>query len=272
MSEVLRSGVLAQGPMVRRLEAGFARGRRRAARGGREQRHDGADSRRCRCWTAAGDEVITSPFTFAATLNAILHAGATVRFADVSPADFCLDPDAVAAAIGDRTRVLMPVHLYGQAADMRRLAPLAEQNGVAIVEDAAQAVGAAFDGRPAGSFGLGCFSLYATKNVTAAEGGMITTADGAPRRPAARAAQPGHAGALPVRAGRPQLPDDRTARRRGHPAAGQVGRDHRGPHPQRRAADEGPGRTARTGPAGGRRRTDARAGTSTRCWSRPARG
>jgi dTDP-4-amino-4,6-dideoxygalactose transaminase len=179
VSEVLRSGVLAQGPMVRRLEAGFA-----AAAG---VPHAVAVNSGTTALTAAlqvldlrpGDEVITSPFTFSATLNAILHAGATVRFADVSPADFCLDPDAVAAAIGDRTRVLMPVHLYGQAADMGRLAPLAEQNGVAIVEDAAQAVGAAFDGQPVGSFGLGCFSLYATKNVTTAEGGMITTADAA---------------------------------------------------------------------------------------------
>lgn len=177
VSEVLRSGVLAQGPMVRRLEAGFA-----AAAG---VPHAVAVNSGTTALTAAvqvlglrpGDEVITSPFTFSATLNAILHAGAAVRFADVSPADFCVDPDAVAAAIGDRTRVLMPVHLYGQPADMGRLAPLAEQNGMAVVEDAAQAVGAAFDGRPVGSYGLGCFSLYATKNVTTAEGGVITTAD-----------------------------------------------------------------------------------------------
>jgi dTDP-4-amino-4,6-dideoxygalactose transaminase len=124
-----------------------------------------------------GDEVITSPFTFVATLNAILEAGATARFADIRPDDFCVDPQAVAAAIGPRTRVLMPVHLYGQTADMSKLTPLAEQHGLAMVEDAAQAVGATFEGRPAGSFGLGCFSLYATKNITTAEGGVITTDD-----------------------------------------------------------------------------------------------
>lgn len=179
VGEVLRSGVLAQGPMVRRLEAGFAR-----ITG---VPHAVAVSSGTAALAAAlqvldlrpGDEVITSPFTFGGTLNAILHSGATARFADVSPADFCVDPDAVAAAIGARTRVLLPVHLYGQPADLGRLAPLAVQNGLTVVEDAAQAIGAAFDGRPVGGAGLGCFSLYATKNVTTAEGGVITTADGA---------------------------------------------------------------------------------------------
>ncbi|MBE1466341.1 dTDP-4-amino-4,6-dideoxygalactose transaminase [Kibdelosporangium phytohabitans] len=124
-----------------------------------------------------GDEVITSPFTFVATLNAILEAGATARFADIREDDFCVDPQAVAAAVGPRTKVLMPVHLYGQTADMGALIPIAEQHGLKIVEDAAQAVGATYEGRPAGSYGLGCFSLYATKNITTAEGGVITTND-----------------------------------------------------------------------------------------------
>jgi dTDP-4-amino-4,6-dideoxygalactose transaminase len=126
-----------------------------------------------------GDEVITSPFTFVATLNAILEAGATARFADIRADDFNIDPAAVEAQIGPRTKVLMPVHLYGQMADMNALVPLAEKHGLAMVEDAAQAVGATLDGRPAGSYGLGCFSLYATKNVTTAEGGVITTSDDA---------------------------------------------------------------------------------------------
>jgi dTDP-4-amino-4,6-dideoxygalactose transaminase len=124
-----------------------------------------------------GDEVVTSPFTFVATLNAILEAGATARFADIRAEDFCLDPGSAEAATGSRTKVLMPVHLYGQMADMARLVPLAAAHGLALVEDAAQAVGASFDGRPAGSYGLGCFSLYATKNVTTAEGGVVTTDD-----------------------------------------------------------------------------------------------
>jgi dTDP-4-amino-4,6-dideoxygalactose transaminase len=175
--EVLRSGVLAQGPMVRRLEEAFA--------GITGAEHAVAVNSGTTALIAAlrvldlrpGDEVVTSPFTFIATLNAILDAGATARFVDISADDFCVDPDAVAAAIGPRTRVLMPVHLYGQPADMVRLAPLAAEHGLAVVEDAAQAVGATVGGRPAGSHGLGCFSLYATKNITTAEGGVITTDD-----------------------------------------------------------------------------------------------
>lgn len=175
VTQVLRSGVLAQGPMVRRLEEEFAR-----IAG---VPHAIAVSSGTTALVAAlqvldlepGDEVVTSPFTFVATLNAILHAGATVRFADVSSDDFCLDPDTV--EVTGRTRVLLPVHLYGQPADMGRLAPLAARHDLTIVEDAAQAIGAAFDTAPAGSYGLGCFSLYATKNVTTAEGGVVTTAD-----------------------------------------------------------------------------------------------
>ena len=177
--EVVRSGVIAQGPMVKRFEEAFAK-----VAG---VKHAVAVNNGTTALVAAiqvldlqpGDEVITSPFTFVATLNAILEAGATARFADIRADDFCIDPDAVAAAVGPRTKVLMPVHLYGQTADMGKLAPLAAEHGLAVVEDAAQAVGATFDGRPAGSFGVGCFSLYATKNVTTAEGGMVTTDDDA---------------------------------------------------------------------------------------------
>ncbi|NKQ53490.1 DegT/DnrJ/EryC1/StrS family aminotransferase [Amycolatopsis sp. K13G38] len=175
--EVLRSGVLAQGPMVARLEEGFARLTGTA--------HAVAVNSGTAALSAAlevldlqpGDEVVTSPFTFVATLNAILERGATVRFADVTREDFALDPDAVATVLGPRTKVLMPVHLYGQTADMGKLVPLAEEHGLALVEDAAQALGASFLGKPAGSFGLGCFSLYATKNVTTGEGGVITCDD-----------------------------------------------------------------------------------------------
>ncbi|ONI72644.1 aminotransferase [Actinosynnema sp. ALI-1.44] len=177
VTEVLRSGVIAQGPMVKRFEDEFAKV------AGVE--HAVAVNNGTTALVASlqvsdlrpGDEVITSPFTFVATLNAILEAGATARFADIREDDFCVDPQAVAAAVGPRTKVLMPVHLYGQTADMGALVPIAEQNGLRIVEDAAQAVGATYEGRPAGSYGLGCFSLYATKNITTAEGGVITTSD-----------------------------------------------------------------------------------------------
>lgn len=177
--EVIRSGMLAQGPMVQRLEARFAElvGTRHAV----------AVSSGTTALVAAfqlldlapGDEVITSPFTFVASLNAILEAGATARFADITLDDFCVDPDAVAAAVGPRTRALMPVHLYGQAAAMSAFAALSAQLGLHLVEDAAQAHGATVDGRGAGTFGLGCFSFYGTKNLTTGEGGMITTDDDA---------------------------------------------------------------------------------------------
>ncbi|WIX80514.1 DegT/DnrJ/EryC1/StrS family aminotransferase [Amycolatopsis carbonis] len=174
--EVLRSGAIAQGPMVKRFEDAFAHvaGTKHAI-----AVNNGTTALVASLQAldlAPGDEVITSPFTFVATLNAILEAGATVRFADIRRDDFAIDPDA-AAAITDRTKVLMPVHLYGQTADMGKLAPLAAERELRIIEDSAQAVGASFEGRAAGSYGIGCFSLYATKNVTTAEGGVITTDD-----------------------------------------------------------------------------------------------
>lgn len=177
--DTLRSGMVAQGPKVRRLEDEFA-----AMIGAR---HAVAVNNGTTALVAAlevqdlepGDEVLTSPFTFVATINAILDAGATVRFADISEADFNLDPRQVEACIKDRTKVLLPVHLYGQSADMAALMPLAERHGLGVIEDAAQSHGATFDGRGVGTFGLGCFSFYATKNLTTAEGGMITTEDDA---------------------------------------------------------------------------------------------
>ena len=168
--EVLRSGRLAQGPKVEELERRFA-----AAHG---VEHAVAVNNGTTALVAAlqalgigpGDEVITSPFSFAATLNAVLESGATARFADIAE-DFCLDPDQVESLVGERTRVLLPVHLYGLPADMPRFEELARERGAAIVEDAAQAHGARIAGRSVGSFGVGCFSFYATKNVMCGEGG-----------------------------------------------------------------------------------------------------
>ena len=175
--EVLRSGQLAQGPMVARLETSFA-----ALVG---VRHAIAVNSGTTALVASlqalgigpGQEVITSPFTFAATVNAILEAGADVRFADIGLDDFNVDPDAMRSLVGPRTAVLLPVHLYGQPAEIAAIASLADAHGLALVEDAAQAHGAEAGGRPVGSFGLGCFSFYATKNVTTGEGGVITTDD-----------------------------------------------------------------------------------------------
>ncbi len=124
-----------------------------------------------------GDEVITVGFTFNATVSAILQAGARPVFVDVRPDDFCMDPDLVEAAITSRTRAILPVHLYGLMADMDPLVAIAEQHGIALVEDAAQAHGATYRGRRAGQFGPAMFSLYATKNLMMGEGGFATTDD-----------------------------------------------------------------------------------------------
>lgn len=175
---VLRSGRLAQGPMVERLEEEFR------AWAGTE--HVVAVANGTVSLVAAlqalqlppGSEVITSPFTFVATVNAILEAGLVVRFGDIDPADFALTADSVAAVAGERTSAVLPVHLYGQPADMTALEPLARARGWALVEDAAQAHGARIGDRPVGSFGVGSFSLYATKNLPSGEGGLVTTDDG----------------------------------------------------------------------------------------------
>lgn len=126
-----------------------------------------------------GDEVITSPFTFFATASAITRCGATPVFVDIKPDTFNIDPDAVQAAITSRTRAIIPVHLFGQCADMEPLWRLATQHGLAVVEDACQAIGAEYRGRKAGVLGTtGCFSFFPTKNLGGAgDGGLITTDD-----------------------------------------------------------------------------------------------
>ena len=126
---------------------------------------------------AAGDEVITSPLTFIATAEAISQAGGRPVFADIDPASFTLDPAKVERAVTPKTRAIVPVHLYGQTADMDPLVTIAGRRGLRLVEDACQAHGALYKGRPAGSFGdAAAFSFYPTKNLSACgEGGMVTT-------------------------------------------------------------------------------------------------
>lgn len=177
--QVLRSGSIAQGPMVKRFEDAFA-----SSFGAR---HAIAVNNGTTALVAAlqvmdlepGDEVVTSPFTFVATLNAILEAGATATFGDIREDDFNLDAESAASRITPRTRVLLPVHLYGQMADMAPLAALADKHGLRILEDAAQSHGATYRGRPVGDYGMATFSFYATKNMTTGEGGIITTNDDA---------------------------------------------------------------------------------------------
>lgn len=127
----------------------------------------------------AGDEVITVPFTFVATVSAIHYTGATPVFVDIDPRTFTMDPKAIEAAITPKTKALIPVHLYGQPADMDPILEIAKRHGLVVIEDACQAHGALYKGRRAGSMGhMGCFSFYPGKNLGAyGEGGMVVTSD-----------------------------------------------------------------------------------------------
>ena len=174
---VLSSGLLSQGTKVRELEERFAdfigAPHAVATSSGTAALH--------LALLAAGvgpdDEVITVPFTFIASANSVLYTGARPIFVDVDEATFDIAVDQVEAAITPRTRAILPVSLYGQPADLPRIAEIAERHGLALVEDAAQSHGATVDGRSSGTFGIGCFSFYPTKNMTTGEGGMVTTSD-----------------------------------------------------------------------------------------------
>lgn len=125
---------------------------------------------------SAGDEVITTPMTFCATVNAIIHAGATPVLADIDPRTMNIDPMQIEARITPRTKALLPVHFAGRACNMDALVDIAARHGLKVIEDCAHAIETEYHGRRAGTFGdFGCFSFYATKNVTTGEGGMVLT-------------------------------------------------------------------------------------------------
>lgn len=173
--EVLRSGQLARGIMTDELEHRFSEligsAHAIAVSSGTTALELALGET-----VAEGAVVVTTPFTFVATINAAIRAGAKVRFVDIG-SDFNLDTAELESLDDDRTKVVVPVHLYGQPCDMSAITDIARRRGWTVVEDAAQAVGARWDNKPVGSFGIGCFSLYATKNVTTGEGGIITTDD-----------------------------------------------------------------------------------------------
>jgi dTDP-4-amino-4,6-dideoxygalactose transaminase len=126
-----------------------------------------------------GDEVVTTPYTFFATAGAIARVGARPVFVDIDPVSYNIDPNQIEAKLTARTRAVIPVHLYGQMADMDAVMTIAKPRGLAVIEDAAQAIGAEYKGRRAGSIGdYGCFSFFPSKNLGAAgDGGMIVTND-----------------------------------------------------------------------------------------------
>jgi dTDP-4-amino-4,6-dideoxygalactose transaminase len=177
---VLNSGIIASGPKVKEFEADFAHytGAKHAI---------AVSNGTCSLHTCLfmngikkGDRVITSPFSFIATGNSILHAGAEPVFVDILPDSFNIDPDRIEAELKrdwmKKIKAVIVVHIYGQVCDMGRIMQLAKKYNVRVIEDAAQAHGAKWNGQKAGTFGDGgSFSMYATKNMTTAEGGMVTT-------------------------------------------------------------------------------------------------
>jgi len=177
--QVLDSGILAQGPRVAAFEKAFAE-----ACG---VQHAIATSSGTTALQVAllahgigeGDEVITSPFTFIASANSVLYVGAKPVFVDIDARTFNLDASQIEAAITPKTKAILPIHLYGLCADMDAIMAIAEKHHLIVIEDACQAHTAKINGKCAGSFGTGTFSLYPTKNMTSAEGGMITSNDDA---------------------------------------------------------------------------------------------
>ncbi|MCA9404704.1 MAG: DegT/DnrJ/EryC1/StrS family aminotransferase, partial [Candidatus Omnitrophica bacterium] len=124
-----------------------------------------------------GDEVITSAMTFCATVNAIIHSGATPVLADIDPVTRNIDPEEIAARITPRTRAILVIHFAGVPCDMDRIMPLARERELSVIEDCAHAIETEYHGRKTGTFGeFGCFSFYATKNITTGEGGMVISA------------------------------------------------------------------------------------------------
>ncbi|MCL2116180.1 MAG: DegT/DnrJ/EryC1/StrS family aminotransferase [Methanobrevibacter sp.] len=174
--KVLKSGFIAQGPKVAEFEKKFAKFVDAeygvATSSGTTALHTALIS----CGIGKGDEVITTPFSFAATGNSILYTGARPIFVDIDFDTFNIDPHNIEEAITDKTKAIMPVQLYGQVADMDKISKIAKKHDLFVIEDAAQAHGAIYKDKKVGSLGnMACFSFYPTKNMTTSEGGMITT-------------------------------------------------------------------------------------------------
>lgn len=177
VNAVLKSGFIAEGEVVRDFEGAFAKyiGVKHAV-----AVNSGTAALHVALLAAGiedGDEVICPSFSFIATGNSILYCNAKPVFADVLEDTFNVDVEDVKEKITKKTKAVMPVHLYGQPAEMKALVELCADKKLVLIEDACQAHGAEYEGKRVGSFGVGCFSFYPTKNMTTGEGGMITTDD-----------------------------------------------------------------------------------------------
>ena len=176
VDEVIESGMLAQGPKVAELEESWAKycGTKHAL-----AVNSGTAAIHCALYAAGvkeGDEVITTPYSFIATINPILMLGARPVLVDIDEETFNIDVSKIEAAITEKTKAIVPVDLYGQPCDWAELQEIAKKHNLKIIEDACQAIGAEYKGIKTGSLGdFGCFSLYATKNIMCGEGGVVTT-------------------------------------------------------------------------------------------------
>jgi len=176
VNDVLQSGMLAQGPKVAELESAFAAycGTKYAVavNSGTAAIHAALHA----AGVGEGDEVITTPFSFIATINPILMLGAKPVLVDIDLDTYNINASLIESAISAKTKAILPVHLYGQPCDWDELRVLADNHNLVLIEDACQAVGAEYKDKKTGSLGeMGCFSLYATKNIMSGEGGMVTT-------------------------------------------------------------------------------------------------
>ena len=176
VNDVLESGMLAQGPKTAQLEEDWAKycGTKYAlaVNSGTAAIHSALYAAGVR----EGDEVITTPYSFIATINPILMLGARPILVDIDPATFNIDVAKIEAAVTSKTKAIVPVDLYGQPCEWDELRAIVDKHNLMIIEDACQAIGADYKGKKAGALGdLGCFSLYATKNIMCGEGGIVTT-------------------------------------------------------------------------------------------------
>jgi dTDP-4-amino-4,6-dideoxygalactose transaminase len=178
VSDVLDSGMLAQGKKVKEFEEKFAEyiGTKHAV-----ATSSGTTALHLALLASGiknGDEVITTPFTFISTANAPLFVGAKPVFADINPETFNIDPDKIGKMLTNKTKAILPVHLYGQPCEMDKILEIADKYNLIVIEDACQAHGAEYNCKRVGNIGnAGCFSFYPTKNMTTGEGGMVTTND-----------------------------------------------------------------------------------------------
>ncbi|MFB6357409.1 MAG: DegT/DnrJ/EryC1/StrS family aminotransferase [bacterium] len=176
VEEVIRSGHYVSGPNVEQFENRFADyiGTEEAV--GLNTGTAALHLALAICGIGPGDEVIVPPLTFFSTVTSVLHQNAVPVFADIDPDSYCLDPDSVEQQITPRTKAVIPVHLYGQSADMDAFVELADSHDLVLIEDCAQAHGTRYRGQTVGSIGdFGAFSFYATKHMTTGEGGALTT-------------------------------------------------------------------------------------------------